>query len=547
MSQIFSINRITATNIFTWRKLDLAFPKSTILGIQGGNFTGKSNLIDIILIALYNRTVRSHVKSSWVTDGEKNWSVTLDFHSGSLQCQIIRGSRVNSLRVGSTTTTGVSAVNEKLSEILKCSFSQFINVSYLGQNRLSSVASSTDSDRRSLLEPLSNLPDFKLLKNQARYDSSNLGKQLSVFEDRISRLERQIEKATTVNNRDLQELNDKRSKILLKLEKDQIIFNKTKALVSKLDASVDDLSDTLGTLELHVQEHETKIEHFKSISLILNSASSRCPSCFSIPTSDTRKEALKFTKEQIEIHKNYRDKFLAEKTKQNNFKKLEMDKLLKAKKVKKELRYKFINLTSDLKNINKDLKSLNLNKDLKSLKKLLEVAKKGRSSCHEDLKYSDFWEKSLNSKGLPSYLMKNVVKSLSSRVTSYLNDILSGVRINFFHSEDNGAVKCEIISKNGNTRGFFACSGAERRLIDLACSFAMRDIAAEKYGSVSDFLILDEIFDSLDEAHLEGVQQWLTKLKGVTVLLISHNQTMKDWLPEVRTVKYTEKLGSYFA
>lgn len=63
-----------------------------------------------------------------------------------------------------------------------------------------------------------------------------------------------------------------------------------------------------------------------------------------------------------------------------------------------------------------------------------------------------------------------------------------------------------------DNRDYQTFSGGEKRKIDLALALAQRDLALSISGTSSNILILDEIFDNLDETAISSVSNMFSKV-----------------------------------
>ena len=66
--------------------------------------------------------------------------------------------------------------------------------------------------------------------------------------------------------------------------------------------------------------------------------------------------------------------------------------------------------------------------------------------------------------------------------------------------------------------------------------FALLDIIGE-YKAPLNFLVLDEVFDNLDEIGLDRVIKLLYNIPYKNVFVISHNKEMQSYFDSVITVK----------
>jgi DNA repair exonuclease SbcCD ATPase subunit len=94
------------------------------------------------------------------------------------------------------------------------------------------------------------------------------------------------------------------------------------------------------------------------------------------------------------------------------------------------------------------------------------------------------------------------------------------------------AISLEVEGAGGG-HGYRGASGGERRRCDIALLFALAEVAGAAHGLKPGLLLLDEVFDALDDDGVEAVCQVLGDL-GETrqVVVISHNDRLVDRLPK---------------
>lgn len=538
--------RIKAQNFLSWKNLSLNLKDCGIVGILGGNFVGKSNLFSAILVALYDKTLRGHTKSSHKTDGCNFWSIELDFQIGDTKYKVIRGDFKRELWISGIMVAHTSSgVSEYMSKILNCSFSEFVNVSYVGQNRLANLASIAGGERKSLLEPFLNLPDFKKVKNQALVWFNKYDKELAVLDERKANIHRQISGVVKSNKQDLVMFKARRAESILNLSKVTTSLNKLRGFISDLTDKEDNFNVQLQEMSAKLYSTKgrlTEIEiHIKKAS----ASSSRCPACFTIPSKENVKDVVVYLGRSkhklslnIKVLKDNINTLNADLRKVANIKSTKIQ-------VRSDLNSQIGDFTAIIRDSNQKIKSLESSVTTASLEVDLLIVSKLKQFCDSKKQSYGFWNKAFGSRGVSAYLMKDVMPKISNRISHYLNLMLPGLCIEFKYHESKMTIDIEIFD-NGNIRSYSACSGAQRRLMDLSCSMALYDVGSGLSGRQSSILLLDEIFDSLDSHHLEVVRDWILGLKQSTIFIISHNDIIKDWLPEVKEVRFNQNVGSYF-
>jgi DNA repair exonuclease SbcCD ATPase subunit len=124
------------------------------------------------------------------------------------------------------------------------------------------------------------------------------------------------------------------------------------------------------------------------------------------------------------------------------------------------------------------------------------------------------------------YVLENVIPVLNSRVNYYLSILFSGNdwKVTFDKHLNENISRNGVMGLNYNMN-----SQGERRRIDLALSFAIFDVLRMQYGTVSNVLFFDEVFDTgLDGVGTQKVYEVLRNSKMPTIFVISHKETLVD-------------------
>jgi len=146
----------------------------------------------------------------------------------------------------------------------------------------------------------------------------------------------------------------------------------------------------------------------------------------------------------------------------------------------------------------------------------------------------------LSDSGLPRRtIAAKAVPYLNKKLADYLNMLNSTYNIKFTDSFD------AVISSYGRDISFGNLSAGERQRLNLAISFAFRDIATKTTGIKFDTMFLDEALDaSLDESGVVDALNIIDSFveDGVNVYLISHRQEI---IGKFNNIIEVEKKGQF--
>ena len=183
--------------------------------------------------------------------------------------------------------------------------------------------------------------------------------------------------------------------------------------------------------------------------------------------------------------------------------------------------------------------------DQKQLKKLKGESKEIRA----ELSKYQFWVK-----GFPQikrWVIENFLPSFEHQANHYLSKMEVGMRVQFNTMKEKKSSKGEykdqfditIIDENQNKRDLETYSQGESKRIGVCVGFSLRELTLNKGYSSFNFLMMDEIIDSLDETGIGEFFNLLQIISGLK-LLISHNSDLKSRFKH--TIKAVKENGKTY-
>lgn len=193
--------------------LELNLDGLHVVCLAGENGAGKSALLDAITWALWGaaRTPDDDL----IAQGETEMLVDLVFLLGDQQYRVRRqrqrGKTSKSGRVASGKSfldlqvrdesgwrpiaeAGVRETQERINDLLRMSYSTFINASFLLQGRADEFTSRTPAERKQVLADILDLKEYQELEGKARDRARSLADQLTGLRGKIEQLEQSAEK-----------------------------------------------------------------------------------------------------------------------------------------------------------------------------------------------------------------------------------------------------------------------------------------------------------------------------------------------------------------
>jgi DNA repair exonuclease SbcCD ATPase subunit len=204
-----------------------------------------------------------------------------------------------------------------------------------------------------------------------------------------------------------------------------------------------------------------------------------------------------------------RDK-LAEAGKKLNFSiALEEDKLnklnlsnAKVEESNRQIRIKMQELENS-KNTYSDLVS-KFEKEVEEEGKSRIVRVEGLSELRSEIDYHNFWVEGFSNKGLKSFIMESAMPQMNKLSRLYSTALGGKFNISFAAQKSlkKGELRdkfyVDVLNKKG-AQSYDGNSNGERRVIDSIVMFVLGDLAASRSNKRFSVLILDDVFEKLDE------------------------------------------------
>lgn len=169
----------------------------------------------------------------------------------------------------------------------------------------------------------------------------------------------------------------------------------------------------------------------------------------------------------------------------------------------------------------KDLETLKeLNKEVKNLKKKNEI-------------YPTVIQ-SFSPTGIPNLITQNVLDELQDKANELLNQLKPGLQLAFSVEKTKGDGNQEDTLEieyffNGKPRDYDLISGAMQLSVLFSLKLGLSFLLKEKTGFNIQFLLLDEIDQSLDKAGVDAFADIVKFFQdNFKILIITHNDRLKD-------------------
>lgn len=542
----------------------------------GDNGAGKSSGIsDVLAFALFGRAHRDITKGTLVnTINEKKALVRLRFVIGSKQYQITRGIKPNVFEVlcdGVPVQTGAAAAALQAyleDDILHMNFKAFCQVVVIGKASYTPFMRLSTPDRRQFIEnilDLSILTEMNIiLKKQAKdleVEIAATKNSLDMTEFKITNAKRVLAEIEKSNDSRVAELNAEIEVNNEKIVKENVAVDRLKAEIETIKALIEALTtkttdlpkfqekvQKLRTFEAQITTNRTNVQRI----IDFFSKNDNCPTCTQVITTDLKKikvddnlvEVAKFTK-GLELLKTQMTDAVADVQKvqavqseitryqsdisrlqstinqsQNNARLYDSNNqraVQEIQRLQKPTGLKDEQLTQlDLANSEKD--KLSTDRDTQLTTKQLYLT---------GLEF-------LKDTGFRARVIKKYLPVLNTLINKYLAALDFYVDFQVDENFDE-----TIRSRYRDEFKYNNFSEGQKLRIDLALTFAFRDIAKMRHGMDTNLLVFDETFDSsLDDAGVDDLLKIIQANEALNIFVVSHrSENLKDMFS--RTFKFT--------
>lgn len=234
----------------------------------------------------------------------------------------------------------------------------------------------------------------------------------------------------------------------------------------------------------------------------------------SILLNYTKSELLKFDISKIEnLKKNL--KIIDLKINQEN----ENNNLLKEKELSFDKELSVLNFKlNELEENKKELDKINLT--------ILELNK--------EIKLYELTTEAFSSKGIPSFIINNLLDDLQTIANEFSNKIKPGLQIQFLLQKENSSgEEIETLDIkyffNGKEREFWQLSGAMKFNVTFSLKLALAILIQKLLDVNIKFFLFDEIDSSLDKFSSDEFTNIIKELQNeYKILLITHGDSLKD-------------------
>ena len=149
------------------------------------------------------------------------------------------------------------------------------------------------------------------------------------------------------------------------------------------------------------------------------------------------------------------------------------------------------------------------------------------------LAYVQFWKQAFGPRGIRAESLRGVINSTNHHLGEYLDVLSGGTMDAYLELDESAGVQIKVDTPTGEST-YEELSSGEKRRVDIAMSFARREVLVEASGRPLrlQLLILDEVFESMDRAGIGAVAE----------LLSTFSQTIQGPVPTVTHLDFLKAM-----
>jgi DNA repair exonuclease SbcCD ATPase subunit len=544
--------------------------------IYGENGSGKSTILDAILIAFYGKTYRTSGTSlsgfltlkDLINKEEKEANIEIYFEDGGSEYIVEKkikqsGNATAYLkRNGHVIAEGkeVTTILEK--EIIGLDYDSFKNSVIIMQNDVTGFLNMTGSEKRNTLISILKLDEYdrlleksKQFEKDAAFEKANIFNEISMDEDEIKNKQKildQIEKlkvqmVSDESKSTMSEIKRLKNDISKLREREGDINSSISSLISKIDMIKNQNSqNNMKIMKLENSKKDFQIQFDKA------GTTPKCPFCFQeIKNPDSviihYDSEIRLIKNEIDENGKLTDQISNEMKSLSNEKSSILNNMGLMQSTFDQYTEKMTN--EQIEN-ESGIKSLQI--DLHRIEHLEKSMDEKRE------KYEKIDRKLYNVKQLQiaySQIPKNIILRITpyieteaSKIINLLSDSnISGIKID----KDNFKVMPIV---NGHAEEIAYLSGAERVKVAISLRIGISNVISrlksmkKVYSSELKTLLIDEAdFGSLDESGIDALNSMFNQLKSLfdKIIIITHIKEIKENISEnVINVSKTGNISS---
>lgn len=286
--------------------------------------------------------------------------------------------------------------------------------------------------------------------------------------------------------------------------------------VEQVEKSLKVAKHTLASYEAILEANNLDKESVKEYYSLLSSSNSKAQS-IELHEKDlvNQKQKLELLEQQLLVLINNEDKIKEQALLEDKIEDLEME----IRQIEKEVVQKQSELALIAKEKQRHLDCI----------AEYEAKEKELRESEDKANLLTLYKQGMHRTGIPALILKQQIPLINQTLQNYTEELFD-FKIEFSYNDETLDIEFYYPTQKGVKRDVTQASGMEGTVINLVIRAALSEVTLLPKPSL---LMLDEIFNTLDEANLEKLKDCLKRLKDnyQNIVLISHLEDIKD-LPD---------------
>lgn len=326
------------------------------------------------------------------------------------------------------------------------------------------------------------------------------------------------------------ELETECSKTFISIEEDEKRITELEKELKNVDKQIKDISDDIIVRKRDIEKIDNEINKIKKVT------GGKCPTCKQFVDNSYTAEIEKEYNMMKEVLLSEIQTFVKDSEKLSNIKLNLKDNIQTLKDTIKEVDAEKLIQKQNISNLNKRLNKLNIDltnmqedkidsSEKNKYEKKLVAIDKAIKIRNEWKNASEYWYNLFAPKSLlRSVIIRKYVVILSDIFEYYVSKLYNSEIIGKIEIDDDSNIDI-ILYKDKYETNYWQMSSGERKRVDIAMLLSLYEFTSYIKPNMPKFLILDEIFDSLDAPGISSVLDTLIDVQNrhnIDLFLISH-------------------------
>lgn len=545
------IHRIVTRNFMGHRELDLTLPDQGVVVITGDNGSGKSSLIEAVSVGLWGKTIRG---TPWWRNGivgqvriETDRYVITRERDGKKVNITKWGTSEGSLKEFETPTRSQSELTAVVGQL-----DAWRRASVFSSTDLLGFSTSTDGERKRFLEQMLGLDVFDTGLTACRAEMSAVRARMAELEGKQQRFQARLHVQKSRLDDAAEALGEAPPPVdTAKLQSTLKSYRAAETDRKNANLYVGGLQGRYRNARAKVSSARQQLEDLKG--------TERCWTCGQVLDTSARNRLGQSAREELATAE--RDMPVAAVELDRVRPQLEeLDEEVEVLRDRVQTMRKNLALREEWEKraAQKDVKVDEIEQAIKNLQAGINTLNENMRFAQKEMLELETVEQILGLKGARVHVVFRAAKAIEVVANAWLDRMLPGVKVRTSAGREGrgnnlGGLgttfkqgrKPKIdtlqlaISGLADCADYRACSGGERRRIDVALLLALAEVRAASVGAMPGTLFVDEVFDSLDRDGFSAVGEALREVAtSRCVVVVTHSDELIHALDHHRHIHF---------